>query len=131
MVRFSKRELLAAFGLALQCILVALLASVGSLGLAMSALGLLVTVVGILLLSVRATVVRRSSPSQAQVRDLLKSVGTLSKEVSKIQSEMRGIRIAQQMTAQTSGATLECVQQATRNFAEQLTGIEKPDVQPE
>jgi hypothetical protein len=84
------------------------------------------------------TAVRLSNRSQAQLRDLTKSVKALSKElggcrsdVSKLHAEIRGVRVAQQLTAQTSGATHESVQQAVHHFAEQLARIERPGVQPE
>ena len=138
MPRLSTREAIATLGLALQCILVAVLASAGLLGLALSALGLLVATVGILQLHARMTAVRLSNRSQAQLRDLTKSVKALSKElggcrsdVSKLHAEIRGVRVAQQLTAQTSGATHESVQQAVHHFAEHLARIERPGVQPE
>lgn len=138
MPRLSTREMLAALGLALQCILVAALASAGLNGFALSALGLLVMTVGILQLHARMTAVRGSNRSQAQLRDLTKSVKALTKElggyrseVDKLRAEIRGVRVAQQMTAQTSGATHECVQQAVHHFADQLAKIERPGVQAE
>lgn len=134
----SKREALAAVALGLQCILVAALALAGWQGPALAALALLVTSVGILLLRVRAAALLRSKRSQAQLRDLKNSVQALSKdlgkhlsEVSRLRAEIRGVRVAQQMTAQTSGATHAHVEQATRTLAEQLARIEESGVHPE
>lgn len=138
MSRLSTREAIATLGLALQFVLVVALASVGHLGLALSALGLLVATVGVLQLHARMTAVRLSNRSQAQLRDLAKSVKALSKElggyrsdVSQLRAEIRGVRVAQQMTAQTSGATHESVQQAVHDFAERLARIERPSGQDE
>jgi hypothetical protein len=138
MPRLSTREAIATLGLALQFVLVAVLASAGLLGLALSALGLLVATVGILQLHARMTAARLSSRSQAQLRDLNKSLKALKKElggyrsdVSQLRAEIRGVRVAQQMTAQTSGATHESVQQAVHHFAEHLARIERPGAQPE
>jgi hypothetical protein len=138
MPRLSTREAIATLALGLQCILVAVLASAGHLGLALSALGLLVATVGMLQLHARMTAVRLSNRSRAQLRDLTKSVKALSEEldghrsdVSNLRAEIRGVRVAQQMTAQTSGATHESVQQAVHHFTEHLARIERPGGQDE